>query len=106
MYPGWPCHYVSLSHFGLLRSPPHRMPRPVAAGSLPRADRSSRRLRRLYRSVVYIFGRFMLPEPGLGVVGDAPVDGDVLVEGDALVDGPQSGDTVGDGVGAGGNALV
>ena len=41
----------------------------------------------------------MLPEPlpGLGVVGDAPVDGDAPVEGDALVDGPTSGDTLGDG---------
>jgi len=41
----------------------------------------------------------MLPEPlpGLGVVGDAPVDGEVLVEGDALVDGPTSGETLGDG---------
>jgi hypothetical protein len=37
------------------------------------------------------------PLPGLGVVGDAPVDGDVLVEGDALVDGPTSGDRLGDG---------
>ena len=41
----------------------------------------------------------MLPEPlpGLGVVGDAPVDGDALVDGEALVDGPTSGDTLGDG---------
>jgi hypothetical protein len=41
----------------------------------------------------------MLPEPlpGLGVVGDAPVDGDAPVEGDAPVDGPTSGDTVGAG---------
>ena len=41
----------------------------------------------------------MLPEPlpGLGVVGDAPVDGDALFDGEALVDGPTSGDTLGDG---------
>jgi hypothetical protein len=40
-----------------------------------------------------MFGQFTWPEPppGLGVVGDAPVDGD------ALVDGPTSGDTLGDG---------
>jgi hypothetical protein len=50
----------------------------------------------------------MLPEPlpGLGVVGDAPVDGDVLVEGDALVDGPTSGDTVGVGDVAACTAIV
>jgi len=50
----------------------------------------------------------MLPEPlpGLGVVGDAPVDGDVLVEGDALVDGPTSGDTVGAGEVAACTAIV
>jgi hypothetical protein len=50
----------------------------------------------------------MLPEPlpGLGVVGDAPVDGDVLVEGDALVDGPTSGDTVGAGDVAAWTAIV
>jgi hypothetical protein len=50
----------------------------------------------------------MLPEPlpGLGVVGDAPVDGDVLVEGDALVDGPTSGDTVGAGDVAACTAIV
>src|SRR5437879_13830741 len=50
----------------------------------------------------------MLPEPlpGLGVVGDAPVDGEVLVEGDALVDGPTSGDTLGDGDVAACTAIV
>jgi hypothetical protein len=44
----------------------------------------------------------MLPEPlpGLGVVGDAPVDGD------ALVDGPTSGDTLGDGEVAACTAIV
>jgi len=48
----------------------------------------------------------MLPEPlpGLGVVGDAPVDGDVL--GDAPVDGPTSGDTVGAGEVAACTAIV
>jgi len=46
----------------------------------------------------------MLPEPlpGLGVVGDAPVDGDALVEGDA----PTSGDTVGAGDVAACTAIV
>src|SRR5438552_5791345 len=50
----------------------------------------------------------MLPEPlpGLGVVGDAPVDGEVLVEGDALVDGLTSGDTLGDGDVAACTAMV
>src|SRR5437879_13137098 len=50
----------------------------------------------------------MLPEPlpGLGVVGDAPVDGEVLVEGDALVDGPTSGETRGDGDVAACTAIV
>src|ERR1700716_3470234 len=50
----------------------------------------------------------MLPEPvpGLGVVGDAPVDGDVLVGGDALVDGPTSGETLGDGDVAACTAIV
>jgi hypothetical protein len=48
----------------------------------------------------------MLPEPlpGLGVVGDAPVDGDVL--GDAPVDGLTSGDTVGAGDVAACTAIV
>jgi hypothetical protein len=48
----------------------------------------------------------MLPEPlpGLGVVGDAPVDGDVL--GDAFVDGLTSGDTVGAGDVAACTAIV
>jgi hypothetical protein len=48
----------------------------------------------------------MLPEPlpGLGVVGDAPVDGDVL--GEAFVDGPTSGDTVGAGDVAACTAIV
>jgi hypothetical protein len=48
----------------------------------------------------------MLPEPlpGLGVVGDAPVDGAVL--GDAPVDGPTSGDTVGAGDVAACTAIV
>jgi hypothetical protein len=48
----------------------------------------------------------MLPEPlpGLGVVGDAPVDGDVL--GDAPVDGLTSGDTVGAGEVAACTAIV
>ena len=46
----------------------------------------------------------MLPEPlpGLGVVGDAPVDGDALVEGDA----PTSGETVGAGDVAACTAIV
>jgi len=48
----------------------------------------------------------MLPEPlpGLGVVGDAPVDGDVL--GDAFVEGLTSGDTVGAGDVAACTAIV
>ena len=80
----------------------------MAAGSLPRSDLKSRRLGRVLRSVAYIFGQFMLPEPlpGLGVVGDAPVDGEVLVEGDALVDGPTSGDALGDGDVAACTAIV
>ncbi len=49
-----------------------------------------------------MFGQFMLPEPlpGLGVVGEAPVDGD------APVDGPTSGDTVGAGEVAACTAIV
>src|SRR5712671_6172519 len=46
------------------------------------------------------------PLPGLGVVGDAPVDGEVLVDGDALVDGPTSGETVGAGEVAACTAIV
>jgi len=55
-----------------------------------------------------MFGQFMLPEPlpGLGVVGDAPVEGDAPVDGDALVDGPVSGDTLGDGDVAACTAIV
>src|SRR2546423_285179 len=46
------------------------------------------------------------PLPGLGVVGDAPVDGEVLVDGDALVDGPTSGERLGDGDVAACTAIV
>jgi hypothetical protein len=55
-----------------------------------------------------MFGQFMLPEPlpGLGVVGDAPVEGDAPVDGEAPVDGPVSGDTLGDGDVAACTAIV
>ena len=49
-----------------------------------------------------MFGQFIVPEPlpGLGVIGDAPVDGD------APADGPTSGDTVGAGEVAACTAIV
>ena len=55
-----------------------------------------------------MFGQFtwLEPLPGLGVVGDAPVEGEALVDGDALLDGPTSGDTLGDGEVAACTAMV